>query len=77
MHYFHLVHERDAHDRWFMNILFFQSPPNHKVISLYLMLDDERCLNALISMGLLPSTSAHLFWNHDLDYYEYLKACSD
>jgi hypothetical protein len=62
MHYLHLVHARDAHGHWFMNILFIRAPPNHQAIALYLMLDDERFLNALLSVGLLPSTSTHLFW---------------
>jgi hypothetical protein len=62
MHYLHLVHARDAYDCWFVNILVVKDPPNHQAIALYLVLDDERCLNALLSVGLLPSTSTHLFW---------------
>jgi hypothetical protein len=76
MHYLHLVHVRDAHGHWFMNILFIRSPPNNQDISLYLVLDDERCFNALLSVDLLSSTSAHPFWKQDLDSYEYLESCS-
>jgi hypothetical protein len=46
----------------FMNILFVQDSPNHKAISLYLMLNDERFPNSLLSVGLLPSTSNHILW---------------
>jgi hypothetical protein len=67
MYYFHLVHVRDAHGHWFMNILFIQALPNHQYILLYITLDDERCLNSLLSAGLLPSTSNHLFWNGDIE----------
>jgi hypothetical protein len=59
----HLVHARDAHGRWFVNILFVQAPPNYQAIALYLALDDERCLNAALSTGLIPSNSTHLLWN--------------
>jgi hypothetical protein len=76
VYYLHLVLTRDAHGCWFVNILFIRALPNHQDISLYLTLDDEICLNALLSVGLLPSTSAHLFWNQDIDLYEYLEACS-
>jgi hypothetical protein len=40
------------------------------------VLNDERFLNSLLSVGLLPSTSTHLFWKRDLESYEYLEACS-
>jgi hypothetical protein len=76
MYYFHLVHMRDAHGPWFVNILFIQYLPNHKDIALYLTLDDERCFNSLLSTCILPLTSADLFWNRDLELYEYLEACS-
>jgi hypothetical protein len=76
VYYLHLVHVRDAHGHWFVNILFIRDPPNYQDISLYLMMDDERFLNALLSVGLLPSTSAHLFWNRYLASYEYIEACS-
>jgi hypothetical protein len=62
MHYLHLVHTRDTQGHWFMNILFVRSPPNHQDISLCLVLTDERFPNALLSVGLFPSTSSHLFW---------------
>jgi hypothetical protein len=60
VHYLHLVHAKDAQGRWFMKILFIRVPPNHQAISLYLMFIDERCLNDLLSMGILPSNSSHL-----------------
>jgi hypothetical protein len=62
MHYLHLVHVRDTHVRWFMKILFTRAPPNNQAITLHFMLDDERCANALLSVGLLPSNSTHLLW---------------
>jgi hypothetical protein len=62
VHYLHLVHARDAQGCWFMNILFVRDPPNNQAIALYLMLNDEKFPNALLSSDLLPSTSAHLFW---------------
>jgi hypothetical protein len=76
VHYLHLVHARDAHGRWFVNILFIQYPPNYQYISLYLTLDDDIFLNSLLSMGVLPWTSSHLFQNRNLESYEYLEACS-
>jgi hypothetical protein len=76
MYYLHLVHARDAHGRWFMNILFIRAPPNYQAIALYLVMDDDRYLNYLLLAGLLPSTSTHLSWNQDLKSYEYLEACS-
>jgi hypothetical protein len=54
MYYLHLVHARDAHDHWFVNILFFYNPPNRQAIVLFLVLDDERFLNYLFSVGFLP-----------------------
>ena len=76
MHYVHLVHAKDAQVRRFMNIFFVRFPPNHQAPALYLVLNDERCLNSLLSSGLLPLMPAHLFWRQDLDSYEYLEACS-
>jgi hypothetical protein len=76
MHYLHLVHVKDAHGCWFVNMFFVRVPPNHQAPALYLMLNDERFLNALLSVGLLPSNSTHLFWKRDLESYEYLEACS-
>jgi hypothetical protein len=76
MYYLHLAHAKDAQGRWFVNMFFIRFPPNHEAPALYLMLTDERCLNALLSVGLLPSTSTHLFWKRDLESYEYLEACS-
>lgn len=61
MHYLHLVHAGDTQGRWFVKILFVRVPHNHQAIALYLMLTDERCLNALLSTSLLPSNSSHLF----------------
>jgi hypothetical protein len=48
-----MVHAKDTQVHWFMNILFIRVPPNHQVIVLYLVLTDERCLNALLLAGLL------------------------
>jgi hypothetical protein len=76
VHYLHMVHARDARGHWFINILFVSGPRIYQSISLYLMLDDEIFLNALLSTGLLQSTSSHLFWNQDLELYEYLKSSS-
>jgi hypothetical protein len=61
MHDLHLVHVRDEQGRWFVNMIFVRAPPNHKGVSLYLILNDERFPNALLSASLLPSTSVHLF----------------
>ena len=77
MYLFHLAHVKDAQGRWFMNMFFIQVPPNHQDIAFYLVLTDERCLNSLLSLGLLPSNSAQLFWKRDLESYEYLEACSN
>jgi hypothetical protein len=57
----HCLHVKDAHVCWFMNILFVQVPPNHQDISLYLVLTDERFLNSLLLVGILPPNSAHIF----------------
>ena len=76
MYYLHLEHAKDAQGRWFMNMFFVRSPPNYEVPALLLVLTDERCLNALLSVSLFPSTSAHLFQIWDLEFYEYLEACS-
>jgi hypothetical protein len=76
MYRLHLAHTKDTHGHWFVNMFFVQFPPNHQALALYLMLNDERCLNALLSAGLLPSTSTHLLWRRDLESYEYLEACS-
>jgi hypothetical protein len=76
MYLLHLAHAKDTQVRWFMNIYFVQSPPNNEAPALFLVLINERCLNALLSAGLFPSTSSHLFWIWDLDFYEYLEACS-
>jgi hypothetical protein len=76
MYYLHMVLARDAHGCWFVNILFVWVVPNHQTIVLHLTLNDERFLNALLSAGIFPSTSSHLFWNRDLELYEYLEACS-
>jgi hypothetical protein len=70
MYYLHMVHVRDAYDHWFLNILFVRDPPNYQDISLYLVLDEEIFLNALLSIGLLPLNSTHLLWNQDLESYE-------
>ena len=61
MYLLHLAHAKDTQGRWFMNMFFIRSPPNHEALALFLMLNDERFLNYLLSVGLFPSTSAHLF----------------
>jgi hypothetical protein len=76
MYHLHLAHVKDAQGRWFVNMFFIRFPPNHEATTLYLVLNDERCLNALLSAGLFPSESTHLLWKYDLDSYEYLEACS-
>jgi hypothetical protein len=76
MYRLHLEHEKYAQVRWFVNMFFVRFSPNHEAPTLYLILNDERCLNALLSEGLLPSTSTHLFWKRDLESYEYLESCS-
>jgi hypothetical protein len=53
MYRVHLVHTKDAQGRWFMNMFFVQSPPNHEALALFLMLTDERCLNALLLASLV------------------------
>jgi hypothetical protein len=47
-----MVHARDAHGHWFVNIIFVRDPPNHQDIALYLMMIDERFPNSLLSVGL-------------------------
>jgi hypothetical protein len=76
VYHLHLAHTKDTQGHWFMNMFFVRSPPNHEAPSLFLVLTDERCLNALLSAGLFPSTSAHVFWIRDLEFYEYLEVCS-
>jgi hypothetical protein len=76
MYLLHLIHAKDAQDRWFVNMFFIRSPPNHEAPPLFLVLTDERCLNSLLLAGLLPSNSSHLFWIWDLEFYWYLKACN-
>jgi hypothetical protein len=76
MYHLHLTHAKDAQGCWFVNMFFVRSPPNHEAPALFFVLYDERCLNALLSAGLFPSTSDHVFWIRDLDFYEYLEACS-
>jgi hypothetical protein len=75
MYRLHLAHVKETQGHWFVNMFFVRSPPNHEAPTLFLVLTDERCLNALLSVGLFPSTSSHLFWIWDLDFYEYLEAC--
>jgi hypothetical protein len=72
----HLEHKKDTQGRWFVNMFFVRFTPNHEAPTLYLVLTDERCLNDLISVGLFPSNSTHLFRKWDLESYEYLEACS-
>jgi hypothetical protein len=74
VYHLHLAHAKYAQGCWFMNMFFDRFPPNHESPSLYLMLTDERCFNALLSTGLFPSNSAHLLWKWDLESYEYLEA---
>jgi hypothetical protein len=76
MYHLHLAHAKDAQGRWFMNMVFVRLPPNHEFFALYLVLTDERCINALLSVGLFPSTSAHLFGKRNLESYEYLEDCN-
>ena len=59
-----------------MNMFFIQFPPNYEDLSLYLVLNDERCLTYLLSVGLLPSNSTYLFWKWDLESSEYLDVIS-
>jgi hypothetical protein len=56
MYRLHLAHVKDAQVRWFVNMFFVQFLPNHEAPTLYLVMTNERCLNALLSVGLLPST---------------------
>jgi hypothetical protein len=76
MYPLHLAHTKYAQGRWFMNMFFVRSPPNHEAPSLLLMLTNERCLNALLLAGLFPLASDHVFWIRDLEFYEYLETCS-
>ena len=76
MYLLHLEHTKDAQVRWFMNMFFVRFPPNHQAPPFYLVLNDERCINDLLSAGLLPLNLSHLFWNRDLESYEYPWACS-
>jgi hypothetical protein len=48
MYLFHMAHAKDTHVRWFINMFFIQFPPNHQAPALYLVLNDERCLNSLL-----------------------------
>jgi hypothetical protein len=73
MYHLHLAHAKDAQGHWFMNMFFIRSPPNN---ALFVVLTDERCLNAFLSVGIFPSTSTHVFWIRDLEFYEYLEVCS-
>jgi hypothetical protein len=56
--------------------VFIRSPQNYEALALFLVLTDERCLNALLSVVLFPSNSTHVFWIRDLEFYEYLEVCS-
>jgi hypothetical protein len=76
VYHLHLAHAKDAHGRWFMNMFFIPSPPNYEAPSLFLMMTDERCLNALLSVSFFPLNSTHLLWIWDLEFYEYLETCS-
>jgi hypothetical protein len=60
VYHLHLEHVKDAQGRWFVNTFFVRFPPNHEAHALYLVMTNERCLNALLSVGLFPSTSTHL-----------------
>jgi hypothetical protein len=57
-----LARAKDTQGRWFVNMFFVRLPPNHEALALFLMLNDERCLNSLLLAGLLSSTLARLFW---------------
>jgi hypothetical protein len=76
MYHLHLAHTKYAQGRWFMNMFFVQSPLNHEAPGILLVLNDERFLNALLSVGLFPLTLAHVFWIRDLEFYEYLEVCN-
>jgi hypothetical protein len=75
MYHLHLAHTKDTQGRWFVNMFFVRSPPNHEAPALFLVLIDDRFLNDLLSVGLFPSTSTHVFWIQDLEFYEYLEVC--
>jgi hypothetical protein len=62
----HLAWMKDAQGRWFVKMLFVRSPPNHEAPSLFLVVTNEICLNALLSVGLFLSTFAQVFWIGDL-----------
>jgi hypothetical protein len=76
MYCLHLAHMKDAQGHWFLNMFFVRSPPNPEAPTLFLLLTNEVFLNALLSAGLFPLTSSHVFWIRDLEIYEYLKASS-
>jgi hypothetical protein len=61
MYRLHLAHMKDAQGRWFLSMFFIRSPPNHEAPAFFLVLTNERFFNDLLSVGLFPSTSAHLF----------------
>jgi hypothetical protein len=48
MYRLHLAHAKDTQGHWFMNMFFIQFPPNHEAPALYLVLTDERFLNAIL-----------------------------
>jgi len=72
----HLSHMKDAQGHWFVNMFFVRFLTNYEAPAFYLILNDVRCLNALLSTGLLPLNLAHLLWKQDLESYEYFEACS-
>jgi hypothetical protein len=52
MYHLHLAHEKDAQGRWFVNMFFVQSPPNHEAHALFLVMTNERCLNSRGSLSI-------------------------
>jgi hypothetical protein len=61
MYNLHLAHVKDTQGHWFVNMFFVRFPPNRQAPALYLVLNDERFLNDILSTGLLPLNSTHLF----------------
>jgi hypothetical protein len=76
VHRKNLAHAKYAQVRWFVNMFFVRSPLNYEALDLFPVITDDIYLNALLSVGLFPLTLAHLFWIWDLEFYEFLEACS-
>ena len=54
----------------------YSSPSTLYSVAEYLMLVDGGCLNALLPVDSIPSTSDHLFCDRSLESFEFLKAYS-